>query len=110
MMLTSLAINFGITGGLRVYAVAFTFNALSSFFNIFVLNLFLHKEGELAALGFNGICFLYAIFGTIAFLILVCFKDEKVEIESRKLSIKFEKYHRTSTSDKPKPKLRMMKA
>ena len=95
MMLTCLALNFGISGALRVYAVAFSFQAVSSLLNIFVLNLFLHEKGEVAALGFSGICLMYAVFGTIAFFILLFFKDEKVIIESRKLSIMVQRYKKS---------------
>ena len=80
LLLPILARNYGISGGVRVFAVAMTFNALSSLFNIAVLNLFLHSNGELFALGFDGICYLYAGFGTIAFLILMTFKNDKVDI------------------------------
>jgi hypothetical protein len=66
---------FGPQGGLRVFSVGLTFIGVSNFLNILILDEFLGGSG-LLDLGFSGIMYIYGVFSTLAFIILIFFFKE----------------------------------
>ena len=79
---TALAKTFGPDGGFRVFAIGFSFEGVACVWNILFLDKFLDSTGWID-LGFGGICYLYAIFGSMALVMLFFYKDEKVHLNPK---------------------------
>ena len=74
-MPTTLAKLFGPSDGIRVFSVGFSFIALASLINLGLFQIFLD------IIGFSGLCYLYALFGVLALIILCRYKEEKVNLK-----------------------------
>ena len=79
VMPTVFAKLYGPNGGFRVFAIGFSFFSLAAIIHIGIMSFFLDNTG-LYELGFTGICGLYFCFGCASFLLMISFKENKVEI------------------------------
>lgn len=78
---------YGAQGGIRVFSVGFTFIAVASLFNIFIIAKFIGSDGWYD-LGFNGICYIYAGFSTMGLLILIfVFNEKKVKLKPQRQTL-----------------------
>ena len=78
---------FGAKGGIRVFSVGFSFIAVASLLNIFILSKFLDGNGWYE-LGFSGISYVYALFSSLALCFLIFkFKEEKVHLKHYNISV-----------------------
>ena len=78
---------YGAQGGIRVFSVGFTFIAVASLLNIFILSKFLNSDGWYE-LGFSGISYVYAGLSFVALLILALyFKEEKVNLKQGRMTM-----------------------
>ena len=76
---TIIAKLFGSKAGIRVISVNFFMTAVCNLTSLIFNELFLDSDG-LVELGFSGLIYIYSVFGVIAFLILMTFKEQKVQL------------------------------